>query len=923
MNLQKHVIIVNGVDKTYQVESIRLDGYKYAVKFQNADKVYSYSGDKIIWLTNPLSVEFKGCHVFVNGKKEKNIKAISLFANNGSKYYAITYRKDFTKHYTESEVDIRRSCLSDETTNIFDYLRQCAGINTLGKNEEDESSEGTLSSIFSQIDFVDDNTAAAVYLNPQHGIKTYQLSSILFPFGCNASQERAVKAALSNQISVIQGPPGTGKTQTILNIIANLLVEKKSILIVSNNNSATENVLEKISKNGLGFLVAPLGNLENKKAFVANQPPLNPELQSWRKTASELNRAKSEVNSSFEKIEAVFEMQERLATCRQELAEVEIEKTHFEREHKETFTEREVKIASNKILKILGQIKTFSLKYQDDSKSFLKRVKQLFDQFSLELRLRLLIGIKDNLTLGSVPIIITQLEWLFYLHRLQELKSEIGDIESNLSQLDTKELMKSLTDNSMTILKALLAKRYKSERAIIGSVKEISNRGESFLEDYPVVLSTTFSSKSCFNSDTLFDYVIMDEASQVAVDTGFLALTCAKNAVIVGDNMQLPNVVTAKDAAKLDEIRKTSTVPDTYDAAKHSFLSSVLATIPNIPETLLREHYRCHPDIINFCNQKFYGGNLLIMTQRQDKDKHLLALKTSEGQHCRGHYNQREIDAVKIELMPLLNNLEETGIIAPYNRQVEQFHSQIPEIEAATVHKYQGREKDTIIMSVTDDVITEFADDAKLLNVAVSRAKDKFYLVVSGNPQKLKGNIYDLLGYITYQQGIVIESKLRSIYDYLFSQIESNRKSSKNVSEYDSENLTFELIEKIRTSYPELSHIKALCHYPMRSLIGDMSGLTEREAKYAMHPSTHIDFLIINRVSKRPLLAIETDGFSFHNEKTKQFQRDRLKDHILEIYGLPLLRLSTIGHSEEQRIVDALLILHILDEDYQLECGRD
>lgn len=117
----------------------------------------------------------------------------------------------------------------------------------------------------------------AVYLNPRQRIKASHPGSILFPFGCNASQERAVKAALSNQISVIQGPPGTGKTQTILNIIANLLVAKKSVLIVSNNNSATENVLEKLSKNGLGFLVASLGKRENKEAFVANQPPLNPE----------------------------------------------------------------------------------------------------------------------------------------------------------------------------------------------------------------------------------------------------------------------------------------------------------------------------------------------------------------------------------------------------------------------------------------------------------------------------------------------------------------------------------------------------------------------------------------------------------------------------------------------------------------------
>lgn len=53
-----------------------------------------------------------------------------------------------------------------------------------------------------------------------------------------------------------------------------------------------------------------------------------------------------------------------------------------------------------------------------------------------------------------------------------------------------------------------------------------------------------------------------------------------------------------------------------------------------------------------------------------------------------------------------------TGIIAPYNNQVNQFIRQIPEIEAATVHKYQGREKDTIIMSVTDDTITEKSADS-------------------------------------------------------------------------------------------------------------------------------------------------------------------------------------------------------------------
>ncbi len=166
MNLENHIIIINGVDKTYQVDSIRLDGYKYAIKFQNTDKIYSYSRDNILWLTNPTSIDFENCHVFAKGKKEKNIQAIHLFANNAVRYYAITYSKGFVKHYSGSEVDIRRSCLTGEAINVFDYLKQCAGINTLGINVEDESSEGILSSVYARIDLLMNQPLHPVILTP-------------------------------------------------------------------------------------------------------------------------------------------------------------------------------------------------------------------------------------------------------------------------------------------------------------------------------------------------------------------------------------------------------------------------------------------------------------------------------------------------------------------------------------------------------------------------------------------------------------------------------------------------------------------------------------------------------------------------------------------------------------------------------------
>ena len=84
-------------------------------------------------------------------------------------------------------------------------------------------------------------------------------------------QNQALSMVLTNPLSYVWGPPGTGKTQTILNIIANLICQNKSIAMLSNNNSATQNIFEKLSSNGFGFFCATLGNKENKENFITNQ----------------------------------------------------------------------------------------------------------------------------------------------------------------------------------------------------------------------------------------------------------------------------------------------------------------------------------------------------------------------------------------------------------------------------------------------------------------------------------------------------------------------------------------------------------------------------------------------------------------------------------------------------------------------------
>ncbi|MDE7357988.1 MAG: DUF2726 domain-containing protein, partial [Lachnospiraceae bacterium] len=428
------------------------------------------------------------------------------------------------------------------------------------------------------------------------------------------------------------------------------------------------------------------------------------------------------------------------------------------------------------------------------------------------------------------------------------------------------------------------------------------------LAEYPVILSTTFSSRNSLNTEVVYDYLIMDEASQVDIATGALALSCAKNVVIVGDTKQLPNVVTEDVKSKAKAIFDSSRVNEGYQYTK-SFLQSVLDVMPNVTQTLLREHYRCHPKIINFCNQKFYRGELVIMTKDKGEDDVLAVVKTVAGNHVRNHYSQRQIDVIKQEIIPKYAlDPKETGIIAPYKNQVEALGREISNMDAATVHKFQGKEKENIIISTVDDEISDFADDPYLINVAVSRAKKRLVLVVTGNEQTREHNITDLIDYIQYHNFEVANSKIYSIFDYLYKQYTEERRAylrkHKRISVYDSENLMYSMIEEIIADNKYAS-LDIICHFPLNMLIKNPALLNEQECRYAMNPATHVDFLIYNRIGKKPVLAIEVDGFKNHKKGTVQASRDRLKDHILELYQIPLLRFKTNGSGEKEKNVEA------------------
>lgn len=246
--------------------------------------------------------------------------------------------------------------------------------------------------------------------------------------------------------------------------------------------------------------------------------------------------------------------------------------------------------------------------------------------------------------------------------------------------------------------------------------------------------------------------------------------------------------------------------------------------------------------------------------------------------------------------MPECTDSESIGIITPYRTQADAINQAVGKDIASTVHKYQGRECDTIIMSMVDNSPTEFSDDANLLNVAISRAKTRLCLVTNGNEIPQDSNLGQLIRYIQYNNFEVKASKLHSVFDLLYQQYTAERLAYEvahpGVSEQLSENLVYDVLLKVIREL-NLINTNIVCHYPLSRLIADWNFLEDKEKVFAQSPFSHVDFLLYNSLTKQPLCAIEVDGWQFHKNSNTQLSRDALKNQLLAKLGLHLIRIST------------------------------
>ena len=276
-------------------------------------------------------------------------------------------------------------------------------------------------------------------------------------------------------------------------------------------------------------------------------------------------------------------------------------------------------------------------------------------------------------------------------------------------------------------------------------IKRIENKMiKDIIETSDVILSTNSSAALDSISDTKFDVVIVDEASQATIPSVLIPIAKARRFILAGDHKQLPPTIISDRAHDLQD----------------TLFESLIDKYPHKSQ-LLNVQYRMNKVLMEFPNSEFYNNNLKSdssvnnitlkdISDVEDDDALLFIdtcnLEKNYEKHLKdsksivNHLEARIALKVAGDYMNAGVDEKDIGIISPYADQVKLI-SEKTDVEVKTVDGFQGREKEIIIIStVRSNEYGQigFLKDLRRLNVAITRAKRK--LIIIGNSDTLKSN---------------------------------------------------------------------------------------------------------------------------------------------------------------------------------------
>lgn len=664
------------------------------------------------------------------------------------------------------------------------------------------------------------------------------------PLSLSDAQLNVIKNIENAKLVSVFGPPGTGKSQTIVNLVAHLIANGKTVLVASRMDKAVDVVAERLNSLGAPFLALRAGRLNYQRELsmqlqdlLSNKVDLDEGVESSILCdVSDMETLLKSVSELEKKAETIISLEKEWADINEEIKQQELQhKNHL-------FIKSDLK--AEEITSIEDIIK--NLTQNMEKAGFWAG----FKNASSINKLKKILKLNDfNVSNENLMILSSELEFAKLICKARMVETKIqstGNIHVISEQLRTmrKKQKKLAIDILKTkrreALKGLMRDPVKRQRLFVHSKslverkKNLQNRlleTEDFkplLEAFPCWCVTTYAvSGSLPMKPGLFDVVIIDEASQCDIASCFPILFRAKRAVIVGDDKQLPHL-SFLEKAKEQSFMSQYGIQDRYQLMWRFRTNSMfdLANYYSMHPVLLDEHFRSLPPIINYSNKEFYGNRIKVMKRNDNSIKALEAVVVPDGKvDSDATRNLPEIESLVKRLHEIVVEDERKnpdkpvsiGIISPFRAQVEQLKISVSkvlsehmmekhQIEIGTAHTFQGDERDIMLISwaYANNSFPQslvFLQKPNLFNVAITRARYKTINFISKNPRELPEGI------------------LRSYFGFIEEY--ENRYSLVNSDEFD-ENIYKNSFEKeVAQAFRELGHT-VLCGVDTAGLSADL-----------------------------------------------------------------------------------------------------
>jgi superfamily I DNA and/or RNA helicase len=613
------------------------------------------------------------------------------------------------------------------------------------------------------------------------------------PLSLSDSQLQVVKNIDNSKFVAVQGPPGTGKSQTIVNLVAHLVANGKTVLVASRMDKAVDVVADRLNELGASHMALRAGRLNYQRQ-------LSEELNNLLSQSTELDDGVEDMllldtKDMKDHLDLLKNMETKSETIiklekdwHDKLEEVEEqEKLIGDREFiKKSLKKGEIEIISGIIKVLEHNMEKVGFIAKLANFTSLGQLKKLLNLKEFDVNIENLGRLKEELDFVNMERVLRQIEAdIQKTGNLHVLSEQIRTMKRKQKTL----AVNILKNKRREALKTLLRDENKRRRLKVHAKSLVTNRKrlqtnileeEDFkplLEAFPCWCVTTYAvSDSLPLKSGMFDVAIIDEASQCDIASCFPILFRAKKAVIVGDDKQLPHL-SFLEKAKEQSFLSQYGIPDKYRLMWSFRNNSMfdLADYYSMNSVMLDEHFRSLPPIINFSNHEFYNDRIRVMRKDKNEEKVLELVEVLDGKvDFDATRNLPEIEALVKRLHEIIiederknpDNPVSVGIISPFRAQVEQLKISVSkvlsdymikkhQIEIGTAHTFQGDERDIMMISwaIADNSYVQslmFMQKPNLFNVAITRGRNKVINFVSRNPRELPDGHFR--NYVSYMQ---------------------------------------------------------------------------------------------------------------------------------------------------------------------------